>query len=156
MDNSAEERKPWEQLPDEPIVAYRRFLVYLYLGPGRSVEKAAEAQKGTKRHIGGAWKRDCSEYRWVERAAAYDIDSLSRVGSDVVVLWVRSIAKLAEMAYSEIEEGRHKPRNLEQLLEVIGVLGNFVTPETVQAAREFTRGNFGQPGEQDIESHNQD
>jgi hypothetical protein len=140
-----DERKPWDQLPEEPDKAYAAFLVYCHLGPGRSIDKAYEiATKRTGKEASGTWRYYSDSFHWVERAAAFDVATISEHGRDVVVNWVRTLAKLSDLAFEKISSGEIEIRNLGQLLEVINVLGNFVTPETVQAAREFTSGDFGQ------------
>ena len=138
--------KIWEQRTDEPDRAYACFLVYLQLGPGRSLERAyqsASARNRKKTQASGTWTYYSTQYSWIERAAAYDVDMLSQHGTEVVINWVQSLVKLSELAFEKITSGTVEIRNLGQLLEVINVLGNFVTPETIQAAREFTSGDFG-------------
>lgn len=143
--------KPWDQLPDEPDRAYAWFLVYLNLGPGRSIEKAyqsAIASNRVKSRASGQWSYYSSVYTWEARANAFDIETISEHGRDVVVNWVRTLSKLSELAFEKVSGGQIEIRNLTQLLEVINVLGNFVTPETIEAAREFTRGDFGRESQE--------
>lgn len=140
--------KSWEQREDEPDRAYASFLVYLMLGPGRTLEKAyqnASARNRKKTQASGTWTYYSTQYNWIERAAAYDVDMLSKHGTEVVVNWVQSLVKLSEIAFEKVTSGTVEIRNLSQLLEVINVLGNFVTPETIQAAREFVSGDLGKP-----------
>ena len=144
--NDNPEVAPWDQLLDEPITAYRRFLVYRNLGPGRTLEKAYRATKGNKgqqESPPGSWTRNTTQYNWVERATAWDIEQMSQYGTQAVINWVLSIVELSEQTLVEIQSGRLKPRSFDQLLGALDVLGKFVTPETVEAAREFARGDFG-------------
>jgi hypothetical protein len=85
----AEQTARWERGDGEPQRAYQAFLVFRDLGPTRNlhaVYRAWKEQKGSGRaNPSGAsgasgnriappanWKRWRQEYRWVERAAAYD------------------------------------------------------------------------------------
>jgi hypothetical protein len=138
-----EERKPWDQMVDEPDAAYRRFLVYLGLGPGRSIEKAIEAEKGIKRQ-NGQWYRDSSNYRWKERTAAYDIAMLApQMGSEVVINWTAAANEWSKNLLEAIQGGKMKPKNFDQTVTLFNVFANFVTPETLEAAKSFIGGNFG-------------
>ena len=71
-------RAPWKRLPGETAKAYAAFLHYLSLPPnGRSIAAAVEAagrKQSTIRH----WERWSSQYGWVDRAQAYDVDALTR------------------------------------------------------------------------------
>lgn len=141
-----EERHPWEQLPEESNASYMRFCAYLSLGPTRTIEKA-RASTGVKGRS-GHWDRESSKYNWVDRAIAYDIHMLSERGTQVVVNWVQSLVSLSEMAINEAASGKHKPENLGELIGIINVLGEFVSPEVIEAAREFARGDFANPEEE--------
>lgn len=138
----------WDQLPNEPDRAYARFLVYLHLGPGRSVEKAHNAGKSVKTR-NGQWESDCTEYKWPERAAAFDVSMLSQRGAEVVVNWVQSIIGLSRLALDQIESGTIKPESVEQLLEVVNVLSSFITPEVIEASRDMASGDFGRKKDAD-------
>ena len=43
---SAHASHPWDQQPDEPASAYTRFLVFLHLGPARSLDAAYRLVRG--------------------------------------------------------------------------------------------------------------
>lgn len=138
-----DERKPWEQLEDEPDRAYARFLVYLNMGPGRSVEKAIEAAKGEKRR-NGQWERDGSTFNWKDRATAFDIAVLTpQMGSEVVINWTTAANEWSKNLLEAIQNGKMKPKSFEQAVTLFNVFANFVTPETLEAAKSFIGGNFG-------------
>jgi len=59
----------WERQPGETAKAYAAFCVYRDLGPGRSLEKAAQAMGYKSRKNFSIWH---SKYEWVKRAEAYD------------------------------------------------------------------------------------
>jgi len=148
---SETEPKPWDQLPDEPITAYRRFMIYRDLGPLRTIEKAYKAFKGNAKHsnsVPGMWGKDSVDYNWLNRATFWDIEMMSEHGTQAVINWVLSLVELSEQTLEEMQSGRLKPRSFEQVLGALDVLGKFVTPETVEAAREFARGNFGRDNDE--------
>ena len=66
MPNKREQ--PWDRQKGESARAFEAFLVYLQMGPERSVR--AVAQKLSKSHtLAGRWS---STYHWVERCRAWD------------------------------------------------------------------------------------
>lgn len=72
------DRQPWEQQPGETPKAYQAFCVYRDMGTKRTLDGAHQerARSAPGAHQGkradGTWKRWSSQYRWVERAIAYD------------------------------------------------------------------------------------
>jgi hypothetical protein len=70
------EGQPWDRQKGESEAAYRAFLAYRDLGPGRSREAAyarwAGHGKGTERAPAGKFTKWCAENDWVERARAWD------------------------------------------------------------------------------------
>lgn len=137
-----DERKLWDQLPNEPDRAYARFLVYRNLGPLRSVAKAYNqaveietAQKRQKTSASGAWSENSNTYRWAERAAAWDVAMLSEVGQGAVVAFVQALQAYAQIVLGELTSGRLKPKDFRQLTEALGVLGGFIPAETVEAVQ---------------------
>ena len=75
------EPKPWHRLPDEPNLWYDRFLAYLSLGPGRTIEKLYRLRCETHetdlagKRASSSWHAKAREWRWDERAAVYDEQS---------------------------------------------------------------------------------
>jgi len=65
--------QPWDRRPSESPQANRAFLVYLYLGLDRSLQKAYRSFKGSdSAKLPGRWRTWCVDHEWVARAAAYD------------------------------------------------------------------------------------
>jgi hypothetical protein len=65
----------WERLPGESGPAYSAFCVFRDLGLERNIRKAVETTekdqaKREKRYR--VWRNWCSQFRWRERATAYD------------------------------------------------------------------------------------
>jgi hypothetical protein len=71
--------QPWEQLPHESKEWYDYFLIYLTLGPARTVPKAQRmaailnfnGSKAARFHF-HTWYRRASRYHWHTRACAFD------------------------------------------------------------------------------------
>ena len=69
--------KPWEMQPGEPNVWYDRFWTFLMLGAGRTIEECYRERTGQGERLKGDratgyWYRMAREYKWEERANAYD------------------------------------------------------------------------------------
>jgi hypothetical protein len=68
---------PFDQQPGEPILWFARFEAFRRLGPGRSIlavynAEPGKARKGPADSAPGAWKQAAAEWRWSERAEAWD------------------------------------------------------------------------------------
>jgi hypothetical protein len=71
------ETYPWERQEGESARWFFRFRNYLYLGPMRSVNAAAELERKSKKeksrtNTGPEWYNAAKRYQWQERAEAYD------------------------------------------------------------------------------------
>lgn len=150
----SDERKPWEQLPEEPDAAYTHFLIYRNLGPARSLDAAYRVFKGaTKRgkrlQAPSGWGRESAQYDWVSRAAAWDVDVLVEHGRDTVVAFVESLRAIAFKSLRVLEDERIKPKSWAAALEAVSLLGGFIPSETVQQiqsdAREHRVSAIGSP-----------
>ena len=146
-----DERKPWDQLDNEPDRAYARFLVYLHLGPSRSIDRAFHvASKRTTGRAGGAWSADSTMYNWPSRATAYDINVLApKLGTEVVINWSIAAGELSKQLLDEIREGKLRPRNFDQVLELFNVLSSLITPETLKAVQQSVGSFVDSTGEEE-------
>jgi len=70
-------KKIWERLPEETSINYMAFCKYRDLQSRRSIKKVAELSDGAQISKFNRWS---SEFKWVDRARAYDdhIDELRR------------------------------------------------------------------------------
>jgi len=70
-------KKIWERLPEETSINYKAFVKYRDLQSRRSIKKVAELSDGAQISKFNRWS---SEFKWVDRARAYDdhIDELRR------------------------------------------------------------------------------
>lgn len=81
---SHSESEPWAQQPQEPNKQYERFLLYLRLGPERTlhaayvqsrlvrVARVPHAEPRSRVGVPKSWKRAFARYDWEVRAAAHD------------------------------------------------------------------------------------
>lgn len=142
-------RYPWDQLPDESVVEYRRFMCYVHFGPLRSIDKAYrkwckqvagedEAKKRAKTAPGN-WTLDSRKFRWRERAAAWDVARIRMHGPRLVVLWVRGAEKLAERALRGVRKYDIGQPEWAEVLDSFRTVALFLTPEGVRAVAEAAR-----------------
>lgn len=74
----SDERDAWERMEDEPNLWYDRFVSYLQMGPSRSLlgaenlEKARNGLKKSEVSASGAWRDSAKQWKWKERAEAWD------------------------------------------------------------------------------------
>ena len=66
--------EPWQQQEGESSQAYAAFVAYRDMGPGRSVVETyrqIEGKPGAQQAT-GRWNKWAKDYRWAERARAWD------------------------------------------------------------------------------------
>ena len=71
---------PWEQQPGEGVKAFEAFNTYMLMGTERSLDKVAyelNKSRGLMAKWSGTWK-------WVERAAAWDIEQENNARKDQI------------------------------------------------------------------------
>lgn len=61
-------KRPWHRLKGETALAYSYAWNYITMGPGRSIRKVSKKAR-VSRHM----KRWSKKWKWVQRAAAYDL-----------------------------------------------------------------------------------
>ncbi len=127
--------KPWDRLHHESTAAYARFLVYRNLGPGRSLLAAyrAVAKKSTeKQQVPGTWTRDCSRFRWSERAHEWDVDVLSTAGAAVVTRFVAAVELFASKTLAALALDACVPADWAQVADALRLLGVLTPHESIQ------------------------
>ncbi|MCY3903223.1 MAG: hypothetical protein OXF62_17275 [Caldilineaceae bacterium] len=68
----AQERKPWDRMQGEPFDWHARFQIYRDQGPSRSLAKAYREWTDSSGKPSKTTKAKAKEWRWEERALAYD------------------------------------------------------------------------------------
>lgn len=133
-------RESWDQQPGEPDGAYVRFLFYRNLGPARSLRRAHEAalqsvgeatEGDDGRQLPGQWSRDSREYRWVERARAWDAAMLEEVGRETVTAFLAYLRALTIKALEALADSEG-PRDWNAFLETTAALGGFISQQAVE------------------------
>jgi hypothetical protein len=110
----SDERDPWErQGEDESNLWYDRFVLYLQMGPSRSLlgaenlEKDRKGQEKSDVSASGAWRKAANEWKWKERAEAWDEYRRKQVftqGNAYDVTRVEKLNKYSEMIETEIDK----------------------------------------------------
>lgn len=99
--------KPWDRLPDEPKAAYARFLFFLTLGPGRTVQGAYREycgeKKGTERP--GSWTRESTRFRWLDRSRDWDIATHRKAVDEAASYLTALTTEIARTALATIKMG---------------------------------------------------
>ena len=102
----APDRAAWEQQPEESDKWYGRFEMYRNLGTERTLLGAWRRATGKERaQADGYWQRQCSRWRWRDRARAWDKH-------------LRNLAR-QEQEQAVIEMGRRAARNAATLQGVL-------------------------------------
>ncbi len=74
------DRLPWDQEPGEPTKHFDRFVRYKLIGPDRTLYsaynqfKARGGSEGRVFAVPGAWRKIAKQWRWQERAEAWDAE----------------------------------------------------------------------------------
>jgi hypothetical protein len=113
---------PWEQQPGEPSRWYARFERFRLAGPSRSLLGAVKSErqengKRSTRSVPQAWAKATQQWRWRERAEAWDVHERRQARA-------AHAQQIEEMNRRHVQEarglqsaaiGRLKSLNLEQL-----------------------------------------
>jgi len=134
--------KPWDRQPGEPAEWHQRFLSYLRMGPGRSVEEAwrKAVGAGPEEPLDPAWAEMARAWRWAERAAAYDAAAaaglletmeeddkyISRIAKRAASVAEREVLRLEKISF----ERPLSDEELERMIKAVRLLA---------AARELAR-----------------
>jgi hypothetical protein len=107
--------RPWDQLASETDEEYSRFLVYLNLGVGRSLDAAFEASRAGRGRRSGrgrqrdyqAWLLEAARHRWRERAVEWDISRVPAMLQQAAVNLAALKAEIAAKALEACPRRRH-------------------------------------------------
>jgi hypothetical protein len=125
-------RKPWLQRWDEPEESFARFLHYRNLGPCRSLNEAYRvASNGDKLcRATGQWGDDSRKYKWVKRAAAWDVHKLSKAGDKIVMSYVALVEKIIAKALAFVDTCG--PERWPDVLSAVKMLNGFITYDALK------------------------
>ena len=102
-----DEKAPWEQQDGEPNRWFQRFSAFRLLGPGRTVIGANNQErekKGKPKQVNtpGSWSKAATQWRWYERANAWDSDVIAQADKQ----WRKDIMGEAELLSRLSQMGR--------------------------------------------------
>lgn len=142
-------RNLWLQFHKEPDDAYARFCLYRGLGPGRtlisayrtylaSFKNATNGKRTQPSHIPGHWGEECSRWRWVERAEAWDVHVLKNYGERLATRFIGSLDKLAEKTAQAVAKPAMRPKNWKDVLDSLEIIAKYLRPDIVGQPRDRT------------------
>lgn len=113
MESESAPEKPWDQQPDEPTLWFKRFSVYLLMGPTRTVT-AAYCDEFARRHPGKTckprsatnWRVLSARWHWRARAEAWDKEQLTLAGVAIRNKLVALQAQRLDMTAELINQAR--------------------------------------------------
>jgi hypothetical protein len=86
----------WEQLPEESNRWYQRFFAFCLMGPGREMNRAynqerVAAGRPESAEASGGWRNRAKQFRWLERAQAYDKYLSDKAAAEYEARWAAQI-----------------------------------------------------------------
>jgi hypothetical protein len=142
----------WDQQPGEPDTYYADFLLYLALGRGRSIDKAYKAKcvnmqvpkAGVYEPLpaknvivpakaSASFWRMASQWKWEDRAAKYDVYSLSQLVPQTVMDIFEVIGMFAKVTREALADGSVKPANWQETKGAVETLASYISPDIIQA-----------------------
>jgi hypothetical protein len=109
-------RLPWNQMPGEGDSAYRAFLAYRDLGPGRTRIGAVQVLRERSivepgKGVGGRYQVWASGFKWLERARAWDNhlqDQKDKVARQYAAKWEARRLKALDEAWENADKLQEK------------------------------------------------
>lgn len=92
-----------------------------------------KVRKGEKGRIPGSWQKDAAQFKWTERAAAWDVAILADAGRNAAVCMVEMVRRFGEKALAALLVAKFKFDTPAQAIEAMNALAKFVPSETVNA-----------------------
>lgn len=100
--------RPWDRLDGEGPRAWEGFATYRGLGPGRSIDAAYQQRTSRTGRAAGHWNAWARDFRWVERARAWDahqdaaatratIDATTRAATLAGAILTRALDRLSSI-----------------------------------------------------------
>ena len=118
MESADVPEKPWDQQPEEPRLWFKRFSLYLLMGPTRSIA-AAYCDDFARHHPGKTckptsatkWRVISSRWNWVRRAEAWDKEQIMLAGVAIRNKLVALQAQRLDMTADLINQARTVLKN---------------------------------------------
>src|SRR5262249_7646641 len=125
---------PWDRRPDETEPAYVRFLIFLSLGPARTLDGAYQifherlGEKPARAQASGQWSRDSRRFGWVQRARAWDLEMFTAHGQETALRYYSAL-NAAALKLLEGVADLGPPESWKEALELMQLLGNLLHPD---------------------------
>jgi hypothetical protein len=130
--------QPWERLPEEPAAWWTKFVLFRSLGPLRTLDEAYRAwagaevpQGGQRCRAPGAWQRTSREFRWRERAAAFDLHHLELTAQEALAGFNDLIGRAVRKLLASVDS-LAGPADWKEFREALHAVGQYVTPEVLK------------------------
>lgn len=119
-------REPWDQLPEENDKWYQRFEQYRLMGPGRSLAGAYNLCRVLEPEITGMtpgvnWRDKMGQFKWIERARAWDEiererfrTEVQQISDDKRLTRLQMISQLKDKTFTALMTARIEEMNMEQ------------------------------------------
>ena len=108
-------RLAWDQREGEPPRWYGRFLIYLELGPARSLREACRvANRKTRQQVHcayGSWCDQARRWAWRERATAWDMEQRELLAASERATMLAMRARRVAVMEENLEAVREVLRN---------------------------------------------
>ena len=130
----------WERLPDETPEAYAAFLFFLAEGLGRRVGDTYHKHRRGQERASKQWHAWSQQYRWSERATAYDAqhtDLHSKLTTQTVIEMINLLAQEGVAAVKEKRTPFAGWRENMDLLHALAALVSENDPKPMEAAKVY-------------------
>lgn len=146
--------RPWDRLLEETESAYRNFLFYRNLGPGRTLHKAylAHMEASDKAthgdtKVSGQWKDQSRDHAWVDRADAWDVYNLQAIGKKTAAAAAVYFERLVLRLLEGLETFDPQLMTFGDHCKAVETIKGIITPETIAAlVRQQGESNGGERG----------
>lgn len=147
---------PWERMENEPEQGYKQFLIYLGMGPARSLLEtwrivASGFENASPKDISevpGHFRRTADRWNWEERAMDHNSYTFKTKAMTTTYGFVElldiTIAKLRDHVQNNFES-LTKKMSLPQLIEAINAISAFVPQSVIQQLYDNSRDAGAKP-----------
>lgn len=121
------EHKPWLQLPDEPLLWYRRFERFRLMEPVRSISRVYLeehlSKKNTSNHvqsrqkIPGDWYAMARLWQWEARAAAWDAELDAQLEAEIAAERKKILRTELALQHKRVELLNRKAKQLAEITD---------------------------------------
>lgn len=124
------EKHPWSQMPDEPLLWYRRFERFRLMEPVRSIpqvyreekQKQSEEKRGKTRSAiqaepDGTWYMMARLWQWEARAAAWDVELDAQLEAEIAAERKKILRTELALQHKRVELLNRKAKQLAEITD---------------------------------------